>query len=58
MQYSLLHSSSIAQHFSCYRIKLFLLEIKVVPFKSFFQSKKQNGRHFKVINVTLFKFIF
>ena len=26
MQYSLLHSSSIAQHFSFYRIKLFQLE--------------------------------
>ena len=40
MQYSLLYSSSIVQHFSFYRMKLFQLE-KSCAFLKFF-SQKQN----------------
>ena len=58
MQYSLLYSSSIVQHFLFYRVKLFQLEKKLYFFKFFSQEKTQNGRHLKVIKVTLAKFIF
>ena len=56
MQYSLLYSSSIVQHFSFYEIKLFQLEKKLHFLKVFLS--KNNGRNFKVIKVTLTKFIF
>ena len=58
MQYSLLYSSSIVQHFSFYRMKLFQLEKKLYFLKVFLSRKQQNGRNFKVIKITLAKFIF
>ena len=62
MQYSLLHSSSIAQHFIFLQNEIISTRIKVVLFLKFFNLKKNNnnnnGHHFKVIKVTPTKFIF
>ena len=41
MQYSLLHSSSIVQHFSFHRMKLFQLKLKLYFFRVFLSKKNK-----------------